>query len=159
MRSALLTASLLLYTGAVMASGTERIANSPDTASSQSYSGLVGQGARALTQYVNSCANKNWRRLRAVLTDDAVVEYPLSAVGVYFAVDSANIASYCNTTGSPGYIAALTVFPGIDDSLLFVYSVQRDRNNRRQHLVEIKLRGDRISHLRDFTEGSIRDTR
>ena len=148
-------ASTLFGVGARVAHGQEVIANVPHTAASEQYADLLRRGSKAITTYVNACADKNWPLLQSTLTDDGIVEYQLIDPGMYLALDNAIIADYCNYAGATGHIASLWVFPAGGDTMLVSYTLAprgaAAGAGGTDHLVQLTINGDRISHMRDFT--------
>jgi hypothetical protein len=132
--------------------------NLPHTAAAAKYSELLGRGTRAVAAYVAACADQDWPGLTQTLTDDAVVEYPMAELGTYLTVDASAVAEYCSTNEGRGHIASLWAFPTGADSILIKYSLKPDglsaTGKAAEHLVQINMRGDQISRLRDLTSSA-----
>lgn len=132
--------------------------NLPHTAAAAKYAALLGRGSRAVAAYVAACADQDLPGLGKALTDDAIVEYPMAELGTYLTVDTSAVADYCSTNERKGHIASLWAFPTGADSILIEYSLKPDgipaTDKTAEHLLQINMRGDRISRIRDLTSSA-----
>ena len=111
-----------------------------------------------MAAYVAACADQDLPGLEKALTDDATVEYPMAELGTYLTVDASAVADYCSTNEGKGHIASLWAFPTGADSILIKYSLKPDgisaTDKSADHLLQINMRGDRISRIRDLTSSA-----
>jgi hypothetical protein len=110
---------------------------------------VAGHAAKALIAYVAACAAGDQQRLARVMTDDAVIEYPLAERGSYLAVDANS------TTNCWGRQLPLNVSSTVSD--LMIYPTPRVdtaflhyRVAATEHISLVTMRGERIAVLRDF---------
>jgi hypothetical protein len=110
-------------------------------------SAQLDRTTKALTAYVNACADADISRLQSTLTDDAAIELPFAQPGTFFVVDNVNAADFCNTNGASGHVTSLHVYPA-GEHAMFASFAQADG---KPHLIMIEMRGSHILRLRDFT--------
>jgi ketosteroid isomerase-like protein len=96
---------------------------------------------------VNACADGDRTRIHATLTDDAAIELPLTDLGTFLLIDSANVADYCTVIGTSRHITSLWVYPTGDHAV--VASFRQDGGKAR--LVLLDVREGHIARLREFT--------
>jgi hypothetical protein len=138
-----LVAALALFGGSAAGAQEGPAAAKPNNAA------LIERGSKAITAFVNACADGDRNRLQATLVDDATLEFPLTEPGTFFVVDTANAADVCTLTGASAHIASLKLFPAGKRA-----AVASFKQGNRAHLVLIEMRGSQISKLRDFTSDS-----
>lgn len=138
-----LVAALALFGGSAADVQESLAASKPGNAA------LLDRGGKAITAFVNACADGDRNRLQATLVDDAILELPLTEPGTFFVVDAANAAVVCALTGDSAHIASLQLFPAGERA-----AVASFKQGNQSHLVLIEMRGSRISMLRDFSSDS-----
>lgn len=107
---------------------------------------VVTLARRAFLRFTAACLAHDRSRIAQSVTDDVVLEYDLPDPGITLTVDTDALDSLCAASApreTTGQISDLSIFPMTDPNTVFI--------QYEDHMAIVRLRGDRIAKIRDFT--------
>jgi len=116
---------------------------------------LIERGRHAFSRYLAACDHHDWPALRTALTDDAVIEYPLTQRGRYLLVYANLVGRHCRSLPATTRLAELSVYPTNAVGVLLVSYALKSRRVGSQrideHLALFEMRREKICRIRDFS--------
>lgn len=134
-------------------------ANAPTKELAPEDADLIDRGTNALSNYLVACLHRDLTELKKVVTDDAVLEFPLKKWGTYLSVYPKMADSYCGIASGKKDIAELFVYPTNTAGVLLVnYSLRAlphaKAEQPTEHLALLEMRQEKICRIRDFSATS-----